>query len=80
MGHQSGDRPGAAPPGAGRRQPVAAARRDPTHFEDREYPALYARFHELIRRGDSDVDIAPFRLVADAFLLGRREPTEAFVD
>ena len=50
------------------------------HFEDHEYPQLYARFHELIRRGDSDVDIAPFRLVADAFLLGRREATEAFVD
>ena len=50
------------------------------HFEDREYPALYARFDELIRRGDSDVDISPLQLVADAFLLGRREPTEAFLD
>ncbi len=50
------------------------------HFEDREYPALYDRFHSLIRSGDSDVDIAPFRLVADAFLLGRRDTTEAFVD
>jgi D-galactose 1-dehydrogenase len=49
-------------------------------FADREYPALYAHFRELIRRGDSDVDIAPFRLVADAFLLGRHEPTEPFVE
>jgi D-galactose 1-dehydrogenase len=47
-------------------------------FADREYPALYAHFRGLIRRGESDVDIAPFRLVADAFLLGRREPTTAF--
>jgi D-galactose 1-dehydrogenase len=51
-----------------------------THFEDREYPALYDRFHALVRSGDSDLDVAPFRLVADAFLLGRREPTEAFFD
>jgi D-galactose 1-dehydrogenase len=51
-----------------------------THFADREYPALYDRFHALIRSGASDLDVAPFRLVADAFLLGRREPTEAFVD
>jgi len=50
------------------------------HFEDREYPALYARFHELIRRGESDVDLGPFQLVADAFLLGRRQPAEAFHD
>jgi hypothetical protein len=25
-----------------------------------EYPALYARFAELIREGRSDVDLAPF--------------------
>ncbi len=50
------------------------------HFEDREYPALYARFSDLIRTGASDVDPAPFQLVADAFLVGRRERTEPFVD
>jgi D-galactose 1-dehydrogenase len=51
-----------------------------THAEDREYPALYDRFLELIRSGASDVDVAPFQLVADAFLLGRRESTEPFFD
>lgn len=45
-----------------------------------EYPALYARFHELIRNGVSDVDDAPLRLVADALLLARRETSEAFID
>lgn len=49
-------------------------------FDDREYPSLYTHFHELIRRGASDVDIAPFRLVADAFLIGRHEPTAPFED
>lgn len=37
-----------------------------------EYAPLYRRFAELIRAGQSDVDARPFRLVADAFLLGRR--------
>jgi D-galactose 1-dehydrogenase len=49
-------------------------------FDDREYPALYSRFGDLIRCGTSDVDIAPFRLVADAFLIGRRETTTPFED
>jgi len=45
-----------------------------------EYPALYARFARLIAEGRSDVDVAPLRLVADAFLAGRRTATEAFED
>jgi D-galactose 1-dehydrogenase len=51
-----------------------------THFADREYSALYERFHALIQRRESDLDLTPFRLVADAFLVGRRESTEAFFD
>lgn len=47
---------------------------------DREYPGLYARFAELVRAGDSEVDLAPLRLVADAFLCGRRETVEPFID
>lgn len=43
-----------------------------------EYPALYARFVELVRTGQSDVDVAPLRLVADAFLVGRTTPVEPF--
>ncbi|MBM3929020.1 MAG: gfo/Idh/MocA family oxidoreductase, partial [Sphingomonadales bacterium] len=42
--------------------------------------ALYARFARLIAEGRSDVDVAPLRLVADAFLAGRRTATEAFED
>lgn len=38
---------------------------------DAEYPALYRRFAELIRHGTSEMDIAPLRLVADAFLVAR---------
>jgi D-galactose 1-dehydrogenase len=45
-----------------------------------EYPALYRRFRELAASGDSDVDLAPLQLVADAFLLGRRRAVEPFED
>jgi D-galactose 1-dehydrogenase len=45
-----------------------------------EYPLLYRRFVELAERGDSDVDLAPFQLVADCFLLGRWREVEAFED
>lgn len=48
--------------------------------EDVEYAGLYRRFAELIRTGQSDVDVAPFRHVADAFLLGRRQSVEAFIE
>lgn len=47
---------------------------------DAEYPGLYARFAELVRKGESEVDLAPFRLVADAFMLGRRTIVEPFVE
>lgn len=43
-----------------------------------EYAALYRRFAALIARRESDVDLSPFRLVADAFLLGRRSEVAAF--
>lgn len=52
-------------------QPVAA---------EHEYTALYARFAELIGQGASDVDLAPLRLVADAFMVGEIRPTEPFVE
>jgi D-galactose 1-dehydrogenase len=50
------------------------------HNEDLEYPGLYARFANLIRGGRSDADIAPLRLVADAFLRGNRQTVDAFHD
>jgi D-galactose 1-dehydrogenase len=45
-----------------------------------EYPALYRQFAALVHRRIRDVDLAPLRLVADAFLLGRREFVEPFND
>ena len=47
---------------------------------DEEYRELYRRFVKLAATGESDVDLAPLRLVADAFLLGRRNIVEPFVD
>ena len=52
----------------------------PTEPAHGEYAALYRRFAEIICSGASDVDVAPLRLVADAFLRGRRLPVEAFVE
>lgn len=43
-----------------------------------EYPDLYREFVRLIDARRSHVDVAPLRLVSDAFLLGRRKTVEAF--
>ncbi len=43
-----------------------------------EYPALYQRFAELIPAAQSDCDLRPLTLVADAFLLGERTETDPF--
>ncbi len=43
-----------------------------------EYQGIYRHFDALLRERRSHVDAAPFRLVADAFLLGRRIEVEAF--
>lgn len=43
-----------------------------------EYAGLYRRFAELVVAGQSDVDVAPLRIVADAFLCGRFEKVDAF--
>lgn len=47
---------------------------------DHEYPRLYREFETLVRERRSDVDIAPLRLVADAFLSGRRMNVAPFVE
>lgn len=47
---------------------------------EREYPAMYQHFADLIRSGKSDVDLAPLKLVADAFLCGQNSATDAFED
>lgn len=43
-----------------------------------EYPALYARMAELVRAGESEVDLAPMVHVADAMTLGRRVTVAPF--
>jgi hypothetical protein len=43
-----------------------------------EYERIYARFADLIDERSSLVDVAPLRLTADAFLVGRRVSVEAF--
>lgn len=49
---------------------------EPAH----EYPALYRRFAGLVASGQSDVDLTPFQIAADAFMLGRRVEVAAFDD
>ena len=43
-----------------------------------EYGRLYARFADLVAARAIAADLSPFRLVADAFLLGRREVVAPF--
>ena len=45
-----------------------------------EYPLLYRHFVELASEERGDVDLAPLQLVADAFMLGRRQEVEVFED
>lgn len=43
-----------------------------------EYPLLYQRFLDLIDCRQSEADLSPLRLVADAYLLARRKDVAAF--
>jgi D-galactose 1-dehydrogenase len=45
-----------------------------------EYQGIYRRFDTLLTERRSVVDDAPFRLVADAFMIGKRVQVEAFED
>jgi D-galactose 1-dehydrogenase len=45
---------------------------------EREYPAMYGHFVDLVRYGKSDVDTVPLQLVADAFMLGQTKRVAAF--
>ncbi len=51
---------------------------DPVEAERAEYSRIYERFLDLIDERRSLVDVAPLRLVADAFLVGRRIATDNF--
>jgi len=48
--------------------------------ERAEYPRIYERFADLLDERRSLVEVGPLRLVADAFLVGRRKVVEAFVE
>lgn len=54
--------------------------RDQLVAPDTEYDGIYARFARLLASGESDVDIAPLQLAADAFMLGERREVDAFHD
>ena len=45
-----------------------------------EYQAIYSCFDQLLREGRSEVHTDPFRLVGDAFMIGRRITVEPFED
>jgi D-galactose 1-dehydrogenase len=45
---------------------------------EEEYASMYRHFADLIAKRESDIDLSPFRLVADAYLIGRRHAVEAF--
>ncbi|NEX59672.1 Gfo/Idh/MocA family protein [Noviherbaspirillum galbum] len=48
--------------------------------KEAEYPGLYAHFRELVVQGRSDADFSPLRIVADAFLVGKRIAAPAYVE
>ncbi|WP_210490007.1 Gfo/Idh/MocA family protein [Microvirga antarctica] len=45
-----------------------------------EYEGVYRQFDALLSKGQSEVDDIPFRLVADAFMIGRRLSVDPFTD
>lgn len=45
-----------------------------------EYDGIYQRFAQILDNHQSDVDIMPLKHVADAFMLGKRNEVEAFID
>jgi predicted dehydrogenase len=53
---------------------------EPLQAQRNEYPRIYERFVDLIDERRSLVEVAPLRLVADAFLIGRRIVTDPFED
>jgi D-galactose 1-dehydrogenase len=57
---------------------IAIDGESPRHAAKAEYDGVYARFADLIARGETEVDTGPLRLVADAFLLARTTPAEPF--
>lgn len=48
--------------------------------KEAEYPGLYAHFYDLVRSGRSDADFSPLRIVADAFMVGKRIAAPAYIE
>lgn len=48
--------------------------------EDEEYRMIYTKFIDLIRAGQSEVDLAPLKLTADALMIGQRHNVVPFHD
>ena len=48
--------------------------------QEQEYASLYHRFNSLVKQRQNDVDLAPLRLVADAFMTGRWTSVEPFIE
>jgi len=63
--------------GGGTALDIAGATTD-LHDPHAEYAGLYRRFADLVATRAVDFDIAPIKLIADAFMLGRRIEVEAF--
>jgi len=59
---------------------LTAAGKPLVDLAEAEYAGLYRRFLELTATGETDVDLAPLQIVADAFLLARRRTVEPFED
>lgn len=45
-----------------------------------DYPGLYQRFAEIVHAGASDVDVVPFCLVADIFMIARVTHVEPYIE
>ena len=45
-----------------------------------EYDAIYARFAHLIRHAESEVDLSPMQLCADAFLVANHQQVAPFIE
>ena len=48
--------------------------------KEAEYPGLYAHFEQLVRAGQSDADFSPLRIVADAFMNGKRIAAPEYIE
>jgi D-galactose 1-dehydrogenase len=48
--------------------------------KEAEYPGLYAHFYDLVCKEKSDADFSPLRIVADAFMVGKRIAAPEYIE